>query len=166
MQSLTPNAYLGLWEHMLTHDLADKITGEFHPDDRFRQLCEDPFKVTLPPADGAMLRIVDIEQAFALRPFVGARPAAFTVQVEDRNLPWNNGAWRIEGAEGQMRAEQTDAVPDAEMSVSVLASLFSGYVNPRIAFGCGFARLNRPEALEQVEQAFAVLEAPFCPDYY
>ena len=167
--ALTGDAYIGLWEHMLTHDLAARISGEFHPDDRFRQLCEDPHKVHVAGGEasmGAMLRVVDVEQAFARRPFAGTRPASFTAQIEDRNLPWNTATWRIEGAEGKMLAERTDAAPDVELSINILASLFSGYLRPRVAVGSGFARLHRPEALPEMEQAFAVLSAPYCQDYY
>lgn len=165
-QALTADAYLGLWEHMLTHDLADKISGDMHPADPFRQICEDPFQVDIGEPEGAMLRVVDVEQAFAHRPFVGSRPAALTAQIEDRNLEWNRGTWRIEGAEGQMRAERTDAAPDVQMDANALAALFTGLMKPRVAVTTGFARLNRPEALAEMEQAFAVLDAPYCPDYY
>lgn len=166
MVALTSNAYLGLWAHMLTHDLADKIEGEFHPDDRFRQQVENPFKVKAEVGSGAMLRVVDVERAFSQRPFSGVRPAVFTLHVEDPNLAWNSGAWRVEAAEGKMLAERTEASPDAEMSANILASLFSGYMKPRVAFTAGFARLHNPDALAGIEQAFAVLDAPYCPDYY
>ena len=164
--ALTSDAYIGLWEHMMTHDLAGKISGEMHPADPFRHICEDPFTVDTREPDGAMIRVVDIEQAFAQRPFVGTRPAAFTAQVEDRNLAWNNGTWRIEGAEGQMRAERTDAAADVEFDVNALAAMFTGFLRPSVAMTTGFARLHRPEALAEMEQVFAVLDAPYCPDYY
>lgn len=165
-EALTADAYIGLWEHMKTHDLAGKISGEMHPADPFRHICEDPFTVDTREPDGAMIRVVDVEQAFAQRPFVGTRPAALIAQIEDRNLSWNKGIWRIEGAEGQMRAERSDAAPDVEMDMNALAAMFTGFLAPRIAVATGFARLHRPEALAEMEQVFAVLDAPYCPDYY
>jgi predicted acetyltransferase len=164
--ALTSDAYIGLWEHMKTHDLAGRISGEMHPADPFRHICEDPFTVQTREPDGAMLRIVDVEQAFAQRPFVGTRPAMFTAQIEDRNLAWNNGTWRIEGAEGQMRAERTDATTDVEFDVNALAAMFTGFLRPSVAVATGFARLHRPDALTEMEQVFSVLDAPYCPDYY
>ena len=164
--ALTSDAYIGLWEHILTHDLAAKIGVPMHPLDHFRQVCEDPFKVDVGEPDGAMLRIVDLENAFAQRPFVGTRPAAFTARIEDRNLEWNRGTWRIEGAEGRICADRTDAAPDVEMDVNALAAMFTGFLRPSVAATTGFARLIRPEALAEMEQAFAVLDSPYCPDYY
>ena len=137
-EALTADAYIGLWEHMLTHDLAAKISGEMHPADPFRHICEDPFTVDTREPDGAMLRVVDVEKAFAQRPFVGTRPAVFTAQIEDRNLAWNKGIWRIEGAEGQMRAERTDAAPDVEMDVNALAAMFTGFLRPSVGRDDGF----------------------------
>lgn len=164
--ALNSDAYLGLWQHMKTHDLAEKISGEFHPADPFRFVCDDPFAVSVHEPDGAMLRVVDVEAAFAQRPFVGARPASFTARIADPTLDWNDGTWRIEGGEGGMSAKRTDDAPDAEFDVNALAALFTGFMGPRVAVDTGFARLHRPEALAEMEQAFAVLDAPYCPDYF
>jgi predicted acetyltransferase len=165
--ALTPDAYLGLWEHMLTHDLADKIITETHPDDRFQQLVEDPFRVEVASeVEGAMLRIVDVQRALEQRPSVGARPAGFTARIEDRNLPWNDGVWRIEAAEGRTSAERTEVTADVEMSVNALAALFTGFTKPAVAHEAGFVRVNRPEAVEEMAQVFAVNDLPHCPDWY
>jgi predicted acetyltransferase len=164
--ALNSDAYIGLWEHMLTHDLAEKISVEMHPADPFRHICEDPFTVNTREPDGAMIRIVDLEKAFELRPYIGTRAANFAVQVADRHLPWNDGTWRIEAAEGRMRAERTDATPDVEMDVNALAAMFTGFLRPAVGVTTGFARLQRPDALADMEQVFAVADAPFCPDYY
>ena len=166
-QALTANAYLGLWEHMLTHDLADSIVTEAHPDDPFQQLCEDPFKIEVSRgSEGAMLRIVDVEKALAMRPSVSTRAAGFTARIEDRSLAWNDGTWWIEAAEGRTSAERTDAEADVEMSVNTLASLFTGYLKPETAAESGFIRVNRTEAVAEMAQVFAVTDPPFCPDYY
>jgi predicted acetyltransferase len=164
-EALTPDAYVGLFEHLLTHDLAERITGEMHPNDPLRFVVQDPSMAKSQDALGAMLRIVDLERAFEQRPFVGTRAASLTVQVDD-HLDWNKGVWRIEGAEGQMRAERTDAAPDVELDRTVLAALFSGFLKPKVGAATGFFRLNRPEVLPEMEQLFSVLDAPYCPDYY
>jgi predicted acetyltransferase len=164
--ALTSDAYVGLWEHMLTHDLAEKISVEMHPADPFRHICDDPFNVQTREPDGAMIRVVDVEKAFEQRPYLGTRPASVVARISDRHLPWNDGAWRIEGAEGRTRAERTNAAPDVEMDANALAALFTGFLRPAVAVTTGFARLNRPEALPEMEQLFAVADAPFCPDYY
>jgi len=164
--ALTADAYLGLWEHMLTHDLAQTLVYEAHPDDRFPDVAEDPFKIQQTVAEGAMLRIVDVERAIAQRPHAGDRPAAMTVRIEDRTLPWNDGTWQIEAAGREMRAERTDAPADAEMSVNSFAALFSGYVRAEVAAQCGLVTARDDAAVAQLARLFAVTDPPYCPDFY
>jgi predicted acetyltransferase len=165
-QALTSDAYLGLWEHVLTHDLAENIATELHPDDPFRNIVDEPHKVKVTMEHGSMLRIVDVEAAFALRPYLGDGPAAFTARIEDHNLVWNDGIWRIESADGKLHAERTDATADVSMSVNALAALFTGFLKPEVAANTGFVRVSRPEAVAEMAQIFAVNDAPYSPDYY
>ncbi len=164
--ALDGDAYLGLWEHILTHDLADAIVWDTRPDDCLPDLFEDPSVVEKTAAEGAMLRIVDIERAFTTRPYFGAQPASAVLRVEDRTLPENDGTWRIEGSGGEMRAERTDTEPDAELSVNLLAPLYTGHIRPSVAAGCGMIRVRDDRALETLDRLFAVDDIPFCPDWY
>ncbi len=166
LQALTSDAYLGLWQHILTHDLAEKIIFETHPDDPFANLVDEPHKVKVTVEDGAMLRIVDVEAAIAQRPYLGSGTAAFTAQIDDRNLAWNNATFRIESSNGKLHAERTEAPADVSLSVNVLASLFTGYLKPRVAAQTGFVQVTRPAAVEEMAQIFAVNDAPYSPDYY
>lgn len=164
--ALTQDAYLGLWLHMLTHDLAEQIAVEVHPDDPFRDSIENPFKVRATFAEGAMLRVVDVENALAQRPSVGTRQAAVTIGIEDQTLSFNNGNWRIETADGRTNAERTNSAPDIEMTVNTLAPLFTGFLKPHVAASTGFIRVNRTEAVDELAQVFAVSDPPYCPDFY
>ena len=164
--ALNSDAYLGLWEHMLTHDLADTINVEMHPNDVFRYLVEEPHRVKAERSYGAMIRIVDVEKAFAQRPYVGQGTAAFTARINDPHLDWNDGTWRIEASDGHLHAERTQATPDVEMSVNTLAPLYTGYMRPDVAANTGFVRVIRPDAIAEMMQVFAVKDAPFSPDYY
>jgi predicted acetyltransferase len=164
--ALTGDAYLGLWRHLLTHDLANSLVWEPHPDDRLHDMVEDPFKIDVTTTEGAMVRIVDLERAIEQRPYLGERPAAATIRVQDANLPWNDGTWRIEGAEGRMRAERTDAAPEAEMSVNALAPLFTGYIRPEVATASGFINVDSPETAAELTRLFAVADPPYCPEFY
>jgi predicted acetyltransferase len=164
--ALTPDAYLGIWEHLLTHDLAHNIIAELHPDDPFQQLCDPPQAVEASGGWGAMIRVVDVENAIAQRPYVGDRAAAVTVRIEDKTLPFNDGTWRIEASEDRMHAERTDARPDAGLSVNTLASLFTGFLKADAAALSGFIRTTSPETIDNLGQLFAVTRPPFCPDHY
>ncbi len=125
--ALDAGAYRGLWQHILTHDLASNVVYESHPDDPFVDLCEDPFVVTVKRGEGPMIRIVDVETAVGSRPFRGIGSASFTMRISDESAPWNEGVWRVDAAEGKMRAEKTDATPHVEMSVNFLAPLYTGF---------------------------------------
>ncbi len=164
--SLSGDAYLGLWEHLLTHDLALRIVIDVSPDDPFSDIAEDPWKINVLRAEGAMIRIVDIERAIAMRPYCGERAVSFTMRIEDRTAPWNEVVWRIEAGDGQMRAEWVDGDADVELSTNTLAPLFTGFMRPDVAAGAGWLKVNRAEALREIAEALAVTYPPYSGDYY
>ena len=164
--ALDADAYRGLWQHVLTHDLASNVAYESHPADPFVDLCEDPFVVTVKRGEGPMIRIADVEGAIASRPYTGGSSASFTMRISDENAPWNEGVWRVEAAEGKMRAEKTDAAPDVELSVNFLAPLYTGFRTAEALAAVGMITVHRAEALAEISNAFAVSDAPFTQDYY
>jgi len=164
--SLSGDAYLGLWQHLLTHDLATRLAVHMPTDDPFADIVEDPRKVDLPRAEGPMLRVVDVERALARRPFVGSRPVSFAVRVTDNAAPWNDGVWRINAGEGQLRVEMTGGEADVELSANTLAPLYTGFMRPDVAAGVGLLKVNRPEALDDMREAFAATYPPYSQDWY
>jgi predicted acetyltransferase len=164
--TVSPDAYLGLWDHLTTHDLARRITVELSPDDPFRDLVEDPFRVAVTPGEGAMLRIVDVERALEQRGYIGREPAVFSMRLTDRAAPWNEGVWLVEAAEGQMRATRKDVDPDLELTANTLAPLYTGHLRADVAASVGLLRVNRAEALAEIGRAFAVYYPPYCNDNY
>jgi predicted acetyltransferase len=164
--ALTGDAYLGLIGHLLTHDLATRVLLPAPPYDPLPDVTEDPFRIDAKRAEGAMLRIVDIEQAFATRPYAGERSVGFTMRIEDRAAPWNEGVWRIEAAEGRMSAQRSSEEPEAELTVNTLAPLFTGHMRPEVAAGVGLLRVNAPDALGKMAEAFRVTSPPYCHDFY
>ncbi len=164
--ALDAGAYRGLWQHILTHDLASSVAYESHPNNPFVDLVEDPFVVTVNRGEGPMIRIVDVEGAIAARPYSGDKTASFTMRISDESAPWNDGVWRIEAAEGKMRAEKTDDAPDVEMSVNYLAPLYTGFRTAETLAAAGMITAHRAEALAEITNAFAVADPPFTQDYY
>ena len=164
--SLSGDAYLGLWQHLLTHDIATRLAVTMPTDDPFADLVEDPRKVDLPRAEGPMLRVVDVERALGRRPFVGSRPLSFTMRVTDTAAPWNDGVWRIDAGEGQMQVESKEGAADVELNAGTLAPLYTGFIRPEVAADVGLLKVNRPEALDDVREAFAVTHPPYSNDWY
>src|SRR5439155_604831 len=52
--SLSGDAYLGLWRHLLAHDIATRLAVHLPVEDPFADLVEDPRKIELPRAEGPM----------------------------------------------------------------------------------------------------------------
>jgi predicted acetyltransferase len=127
---------------------------------------EDPHRIEANVTEGAMIRIADIERAFETRAYIGSAPVNFTMRVNDSSAPWNDGTWLVEAAEGQTRATRKEVEPDVELSVNTLAPLFTGHMRPDVAAGVGFLKVNRPEALSAMAQAFAVYYPPYCNENY
>jgi predicted acetyltransferase len=166
MVSISSDAYLGLWEHLLTHDLADKILIDVAPEDPLPDLVEDPWKIEMPRSEGAMIRIVDVEQAINSRPHAGDWAANFTMRIRDSKAPWNDDTWRLDASEGSMSVERTGDAADVELTVGALAPIYTGYMRPSVAAGVGLLKVNRPGVVEEMTEAFAVTHPPFSNDYY
>ncbi len=164
--TLSSDAYLGLWRHLLTHDIATRLSNHMPLDDPFPDLVEDPRKVEVVRNEGPMIRIVDVERALGMRPYAGARPVSFTMRVTDATAPWNDGVWRIEAGEGMLRVARQDGEADLEMGAGTLAPLYTGYMRPDVAAGVGLLKVNRAEVIEEMSQAFAVTYPPFSNDWY
>ena len=164
--SISGDAYLGLWNHLLTHDLADKILIDTAPEDPFPDLVEDPGKIEIPRAEGAMIRIVDVEEAINKRAHAGDWAANFTMRVLDSKAPWNDDIWRIDASEGSMSIERTADAPDVELTVGALAPIYTGYMRPSVAAGVGLLKVNRPGVVDEMTEAFTVTHPPFSNDYY
>jgi len=164
--SLSGDAYLGLWQHLLAHDIATRLAVHMPVDDPFADLVEDPRKVELPRAEGPMIRVVDLERVLSRRPFVGSRPASFTMRVTDPAASWNEGVWRIDAGEGQVQIERKDGDPDVELNAGTLAPLYTGFMRPDVAAGVGLLKVNRAKALEDMRDVFAVTHPPYSNDWY
>ena len=171
--ALSGDAYLGLWQHLLTHVIATRLTVHMPPDDPFPDLVEDPRKVEIVGGagrhvggEGPMIRVVDVERALGMRPFVGSHPVSFTMRITDGSAAWNEGIWRIDAGEGQLQVERKDGEPDVELKAGTLAPLYTGFMRPDMAAGVGLLKVNRPEALDDMREAFAVTYAPYSNDWY
>jgi predicted acetyltransferase len=164
--ALTSDAYLGLWEHMLTHDLASSVVYEARLDDPFRDAIEDPFRVQTEWAEGAMLRVVDVERALSQRRCPAAAPTSFTMKIDDPAAPWNAGIWLVETGNGETHAAKTAARAEVEMTVNSLAALYTGFMTPAAAARTGFISVDEPSALARMANVFSVTDLPYCPEYY
>jgi len=54
----------------------------------------------------------------------------------------------------------------SELKAGTLAPLYTGFMRPDMAAGVGLLKVNRPEALDDMREAFAVTYAPYSNDWY
>src|SRR5439155_17235353 len=146
--------------------LATRLAVHLPVEATFADLVEVPRKLELPRAEGPMLRVVDLERALSRRPFVGSRPASFTMRVTDPAASWNEGVWRIDAGEGQVQIERKDGDPDVELNAGTLAPLYTGFMRPDVAAGVGLLKVNRANAIEDMREVFAVTHPPYSNDWY
>lgn len=164
--ALDYHACLGLWQHMLTHDLAENVSYDAHVDDPLADMLEDPSVLKAERAEGPMIRIVDVQQALATRPYVGSAAPSFTMRVTDSSAPWNGGDWRVEAADGHMRAAKTTDDPDIELDINFLAPLYTGMRTPQLLADVGMITVHNAAALPAIADAFSVTAVPYTQDYY
>jgi predicted acetyltransferase len=165
--ALDAGAYSALLTYLLSHDLATRIVMLAGTDEPFSAAFEEPTHFEEPHRawPGIMLRLVDLERAVAARPALPqASGKAVLIELTDKSAPWNEGTWRIEAAEGAMRAERTDAAPELEMDVRALAAIYNGFTKPADAVRVGQARALSQGAVAAATDIFAVSHAPYTPD--
>lgn len=163
--ALSTDAYLNLILYVLRHDLPPEITWSAPPDDPFLSLVADATKVKVSDEYDLLLRVCDVEAALKLRPLAyPEHPVALTLQVSDSSAPWNEGAWRIEAADGTVNVERTTGEPDLTLSATTLAPLFNGFLSPSGAALGGLVTARNEEALAIADAFFATLYPPFCAD--
>ncbi|MEJ2184402.1 MAG: GNAT family N-acetyltransferase [Gemmatimonadota bacterium] len=153
--------------------LEHRLTQPRSPGERNRRRLWFPSAHML---QGPMLRIVNIEGAFAGRRWWAARPGApddgrercvVRIEVDDPELPENRGPWvlRLAGQEMEMRPADDERV-DASLTLdaATLARVYAGELSPSEACGLGGARIDGSAAL--LDRMFATFEKPWLLDEF
>jgi len=165
--ALDGNAYVGLLQYLLRHDIVGQLQWWAPVEDPLLGLVDDPSRVQVAYEQGMFLRVVDVAGAFAARPSVPeASGQRLTLELTDEAAPWNAGCWRLETADARTLAEKCDETPDLSLDVSVLAALFNGFLKPSQAALGGLVKARNEAALAAADRIFAVLCPPFSADYF
>jgi len=163
--ALTTDAYINLVLFILRHDLPRKIGLNAAPDDPFLSLVHDARHLRITEGYDLMNRIVDVETALSRRPT--ANPdleCAFTLKLEDRAAPWNEGTWSVQQSGGEVQVEKTDAAPDLTLSTTTLAPIYNAFITPSAAAFAGRVEAASEDALKAADRFFSTLHPPHCSD--
>ncbi len=170
--ALDASAYVGLLRYLLAHDLADQV-GMWGPaDEPFSLAIDEPWRVKREHFFGFMLRIVDVEKAFAARPPAADAPeGAFTVHITDAAAPWNQGTWRIEcsgpaGRGGRLSAAKAKGTADLSTDAAVFAAMYNGFLRPTEAVRSGLAEAGDSDAAALADRILAADYPPYPSDAF
>ena len=134
-------------------DQASSVEVKLGPHDRIETWLSDlkPHVATEPIAP--MGRVVDVAGLGGLRVGEGG----LRVRVRDAQCPWNEGAWRLEGADGALQVTRLveSAIVDGELSIQALSALVYGTHDPGDFAFRGWATLS--------EASISILRRVFPP---
>ena len=148
-----PATRLALLRRLVDFDLIGTVKLPEHAvDDAIWQWIGPRSARDVIPADNLWLRIVDLPAALPLRSYDGS--CDVVVDVTDRYAPWQVGRWRIVVADGEGRAERTEADPDAGLPIAALGSAYLGGTNLVALLRAGLLSEVRPGAVTELWRAF------------
>ncbi len=145
---------------LLRHDRALEVQLSGAEDDPLWSLLADPYAVETRAQERLLLRIVDLPAAIAARPCLANEPIAATVELTDRDCPWNTGVWRIAAEGGRMQAERRGGEAELALGANTLAVLYNGYRTASWAAAAGLLDVRKPAALPRLDALFAVNARP------
>ncbi|WP_336697586.1 GNAT family N-acetyltransferase [Curtobacterium sp. USHLN213] len=146
----TDDAYLSLWEFLLSIDLNDVVTYN-------RSRLDDPIVAALGDnraydvdheEDHVWLRVLDVERVLASRPY--AVDGSLTLAVTDA-LGFASGTYRLDVQEARGTVTKTaddadTAGSDLQLDVADLGALLIGSVSPTTLAAAGLLRAADPAA--------------------
>ncbi|WP_370948983.1 GNAT family N-acetyltransferase [Amycolatopsis sp. cg5] len=162
MHAADPAALASLWRFLLGIDLVQTAYGQARPlDDPLPSMLEDPRACrTISIEDELWLRLLDVQAALNARTYGRAEPVV--VEVADRRLPANSGAYRVT-TDGTSR---TDAAADVRLDVETLAMLYLGAWRPSLLADAGRIEVFDAGAPARLDALFKTVVEPWCGTHF
>ncbi len=160
----SPDAYLGLWKHLASIDLATLV--------RYRQApATDPLAWAV--LDRQSLQVTRVEDAVWLRildPATALRRRHYDTDGQTRialtdPLDIATGTYHLQvrHGEGTVTATHTDpGTADVSMTMSTLSSLYLGGVRAAVLAQAGHITARTPDALAELDALLAHRQEPYC----
>jgi len=152
-----------LFSVILDLDLLSKVKVRgFAPDDPLVHLVSDVRGAHFGMRDNIWVRILDLPAALSARAY--AADAEVIVQVTDKQLPANDGLWRLRIADGQLTATPAHegAAADIVIAAQELGAIYLGGVTLSSLASAGLVT-GSPSAIAALSAAFAWHEKPVSP---
>lgn len=166
--ALDGEAYSGLLNYVLGHDLVDEIVMLLPSDDPILMTIDEPTHMKSPAGNwiGMLTRIVDVKQAFESRPSMSGVAGEITLALSDAAAPWNEDTWRITSDGTSFSVEKSDRKPDLMMDITALAPLFNGFLTCEASVRSGQVESRCDGAAPLFTEMMRMPQRPFCPDEF
>ncbi len=159
--ALTPAAARRLWGVLSNFDLVETTTTANLPtDDALIRLLADA-RVTRPLViDNLWVRVIDLPEALEAREYY--RDVDLAIQVTDRDVPSNAGAWRLKTADGRATVSRIDdgVIADVTLDIEELSSAYLGGVSLESIASAGLVEEHTPGAVRDLAIAMFSPVAP------
>ncbi|GGK92580.1 putative acetyltransferase [Curtobacterium luteum] len=165
----TDEAYLSLWEFLLSIDLNDVVRYR-------RSRLDDPIVAALGDnrahdvdheEDHVWLRVLDVPAVLGSRPF--AVDGSLTLAVDDA-LGHATGTYRLDVVDGRGTVTRTDDSPvddaDVRLDVADLGALLIGSVSPVTLAAAGLVRAADPAAVTRLRAMLLPARTPHGITYF
>jgi predicted acetyltransferase len=157
----SPDAFAGLWRHLLSVDLVDRITAEKRPlDEPVELLFTDPRHAAVQKIqDEGWLRLVDVAAMLDARTYLGG---PLVIEVTDPFLEHNSGRYRL----SEDGATRTTDPADLELHADTLSMLYLGGWRASDLAIAGRVRATGEAALERADLLFSTRVNPWCGTFF
>ncbi|MDQ4215446.1 GNAT family N-acetyltransferase [Microbacterium sp. ASV81] len=161
----TPEGMRAVWGFAVNHDLVRTVTAALRPaDDPLPLLVADQRAVQNVVHDHGWLRILDVPAALTARTY--RAPLDIVIAVTDP-YGYASGSWRLRiGQDGTAAVAEDAGVPDVEMGVAALSTLYLGGVRATALRVAGLLRTASKEAAVEIDDAFRSITAPALTIWY
>ena len=162
LMAATKEANAALWRFCFDMNRMSTTEALKRPvDDPLPWMLADPRRLERSTRDGVWVRLVDVPAALALRRYLQA--GKLVLEVKDDVCPWNQGRFELEGSSVGASCRPTDSSPDLVLSVTQLASAYTGAVSLSTLAHAGLVEELTPGALLQADCMFASRYQPWSP---
>jgi predicted acetyltransferase len=161
----TPEAYVALWQFLLTVDLTRTVRYPFGAaDEPLRYLVNEPRALGSRVSDALWVRVVDLPAALSARRY--AAPVDVVLEVTDELLAGNAGRWRLVGDADGATCTATTEPADLSCDVADLGAAYLGGTSLAALAAAGRVSELRPGALAAASTAFGWQREPSALDIF
>lgn len=131
-----------------------EMVWEAPMDDQTQLLLDNP-RVEQVIVPGMMIRVIDVKKLLETYKYPSSYNGSFTIKVEDKWAPWNDGIFRLSIEEGIARVEgELDESADVECSIQSFSQIALGYIGLDQAINLGKIKINSLDFQEDLKTIF------------